>query len=102
MNAREHAHHLRNLRGRYVFALPAEGIADAIDEIEIALGIAAHEIAGAEPAIALLEHVEQYFGLVVGRIGIALEPAARLRRPMENPADRLPDLPSRRLPPPPL
>ncbi len=97
MNARECAHHLRDLCGRYVFTLPTEGIADAVDEIEIALGITAHEIAGAEPSIALGEHVAQDFDLVVSRIGIALEPPARLRWVLENPADRLADLPGRGL-----
>src|SRR5258708_28474777 len=92
MNARECAHHLRDLSRRSIFALPAEGIPDAVDEIEIALGIAAHEIARAEPSIAFGEHVAQDFGLVVSRIGIALEPPARLRWVLENPADRLADL----------
>src|SRR6266852_2194230 len=97
MNARERADHLRDLCGRYIFALPAESIADTINEIEIALGITAHEIAGAEPAIARGEHVAQNLGLVVDRIGIALEPAGGLRWVLENPADRLADLSGRAL-----
>src|SRR5262249_37086232 len=84
-----------DLCGRYVFALPAEGIADTVDEIEIALGVTAHEIAGAEPAIACGKHIVQNLGLVIDRTGIALEPAARLRWVQENPADRLPGLAGR-------
>ena len=49
----------RDLGGRDVFAFPAEGIADAIDEIEKPLLVLAHEIAGAIPGIAGEEHVAQ-------------------------------------------
>jgi hypothetical protein len=35
------------------------GVADAVDEIEIAALVLAHQVAGAEPGIALLEHVAE-------------------------------------------
>ena len=66
--------------GRDVLALPAEGVADAIDEIEIAQLVAPHQIAGAEPAVALLEHVAQNLLLRVGRLVVAVEVAARFVR----------------------
>src|SRR6202030_3826637 len=97
MNSRKCADDLRNLGGRYVFALPAEGIADAVDKIEIAFGVAAHEIAGAKPNIALGKHIAQDFGLVVGRVGVAFESTCWLRRVAENPADRLADFSRRGL-----
>src|SRR5690606_2729722 len=46
--------HLRDFGRGDVFALPAEGVADTVDEIEIALRILAHEVAGAEPGVAPL------------------------------------------------
>ena len=51
--------------GRHVLALPAKGVADAVDEIEEAAGILAHEIAGAVPGVAALEHVAQDFVLAI-------------------------------------
>src|SRR5262245_19716456 len=64
---------LLDLRGRYVLALPAEGVTDAVDKIEIAVAILAHKIAGAEPDVAFLKDVAQnlFLGLCGG--GIAFE-----------------------------
>src|SRR5262249_35062960 len=97
MNAGECADRLGDFRGRDVLTLPAEGIADAVDEIEITTNVAAQEIARAEPAIPFGEHVAKNLGLVVNRIGIALEAAGRPRRVVENPADRLANLSGRGL-----
>ena len=52
--------HARDFRGRDVLALPAEGVADAVDEVEKSLRVLAHQIAGAVPGIARLEHVAQH------------------------------------------
>src|SRR6185295_11159327 len=64
-------------------------VADAVDEIEIAVLVLAHQVAGAEPDVALLEHVVQ--DLLVGFLlrRVALEPRAGLRRVLENFADDL-------------
>src|SRR5205823_5591871 len=44
------------LRGD-VLALPAEGVADAIDEVVVAVGVLAQQIPGAEPGVAAREGV---------------------------------------------
>ena len=79
LHAVEGADRFRDLGGRDVLALPAEGVADAVDEIEIAVRVLAHQVAGAEPDVAFLEHVAQdlLLGLRLGRI--ALEAGRRLR-----------------------
>src|SRR5258708_35759529 len=80
---------LRYLGCRDIFALPAEGVADTIDEIEIALLVLLHEVAGTIPCVSWLEHVAEYFfprGLLAG---ITLESTADVRRVHEKPADRL-------------
>ena len=43
--------------------LPAERVADAVDEIKKAAGVPAHQIAGAVPGIAAREYVAQDFSL---------------------------------------
>src|SRR5215813_2232954 len=97
LNPCKYANHLRNLGGRYVFALPAVGITDTVDKVEIAIAVTAHEIAGAEPGIAVDKYVAQDLRLIVGRVGVALESAGRLRRVLENPTDRLANLSRRSL-----
>src|SRR5690606_38415735 len=52
--ARDHFGHLCR---RNVFALPAERVADAIDEIRIAVFVLAHQIAGAEPRVAFVDGI---------------------------------------------
>jgi hypothetical protein len=42
-----------------IFAFPAEGVSDAIDEVVEVVIILAHEIARAKPCVATLEHVPQ-------------------------------------------
>ena len=64
---------LAHLAGGDILALPAEGVADAVDEIEIAVAVAPHQVAGAKPDIAASEHVAQHLLLAVGLVGIALE-----------------------------
>jgi hypothetical protein len=67
--------------GRDVLALPAKSVADAIDEMEEALLVEPHQVAGAEPGVALGEHVAQNFLFGLARVGIALEtPTASVRR----------------------
>src|SRR5262249_17557518 len=72
-----------------VLALPTEGVADAVDEKEVAGGVLAHQVAGSKPDVVLLEHVAQDLsvGLVLGRI--ALEAGGRLRRVFQDLADDL-------------
>src|SRR5205807_2311927 len=82
----------RYLGGRDILALPAEGVADAVDEIEEAAGILAHQVAGAEPRIADGEDVAQYFFRRRVGVGIALERAAVFRSAVGHLADRLADL----------
>ena len=52
---------LFDLGGGDVLALPAEGVADPVDEVEIAVGILTHQVAGAEPTVAALEDVGENF-----------------------------------------
>src|SRR5471032_2171028 len=80
---------LSHFGGRHVLAFPAECIADAIDEIEISVLVLAHEIAGAEPGVALLEHVAQNLVLILAGGGVALEAVSRLRRLVDDLADDL-------------
>src|SRR5262245_7741020 len=75
--------------GRHILTLPAEGVADAVNEIEIAVAILAHQVAGAEPEIALREGVVQDLLLGLGRARIALESRARLGGVPEDAADHL-------------
>src|SRR5258705_8498859 len=80
---------LGDLRSRHVLALPAEGVADPVDEIEIAPGVLPHEVAGAEPGITRREHVAQDFPLAVLRVRITLEAVARGGRVVDDSADVL-------------
>src|SRR5690606_8345522 len=74
---------------RYILALPAERIADTVDEIEIAVRILLHQIAGAEPAVALLLDIAENFRLRRLGIGIALETVGGLGRIVGDEADHL-------------
>ena len=61
----------------YVFALPAESVADAVAEVPSALPVPAHDVPRAEPRVALFQHVAHDFAL--GRfvvVEVALEFAA--------------------------
>src|ERR1700756_2064546 len=80
-----------DLAGRDILALPAKGIADTIDEIEEALLVLPHQIAGAKPGIALREDIAQDFPVGLACVGIALEAAAALIRGADTP-DRFADL----------
>src|ERR1700733_9473079 len=79
----------RDLRCGDVLALPAKRVADPIEEIIKSARVAAHQVAGAVPGIAALEHVAQDFSLRLLGAGVALELAAGGRRLAANPADRL-------------
>src|SRR6202021_453838 len=74
---------------RDALAPPAKRIPDPIDEIEIAAGVGAHQIAGAVPGIAAFEHVAQDFLLRCRGVGIALEIRRRMSRAIVDSADRL-------------
>src|SRR5262249_21495294 len=62
---------LGHLVGGDVLALPAEGVADPVDEIEVAVGVDAHQVAGGEPGVALLEDVVQDLLLGRGLVDVA-------------------------------
>src|SRR3954447_7406145 len=79
-HAGEIAYGVVDLRGRDVLALPAKGVADAIDEVEEAFLVEPHQIAGAEPGIALGKDIAQDLLLGLARLGVALEAAAALIR----------------------
>src|SRR5262249_31666181 len=88
-NAVELSHHLLDLGGRGVLAFPAEGVPAAVDDVEVAPPVLAHENARAEPDLAFLEHVVQDLSVGLGLAGIALEPLAGLGRILHDLADDL-------------
>ena len=45
----EFAKHIANFVRRYVLGVPAEGVAEAIDEVDSAFFVLPHHVAGAEP-----------------------------------------------------
>ena len=65
--------HARDFPRRDVLALPAKRVADAVDEIIEALGVAAHQVAGAHPGVAGREHVAQDLLFRLLRFAVALE-----------------------------
>ena len=67
--------HIRHLEGGDILALPAERVADAIDEGVVPGRIDPHEITGAEPGVALREDIPQNLALGFACIGIAFEPS---------------------------
>src|SRR5262249_48201433 len=88
-NAVESADGLLDFGRRDVLALPAKSVADAVDEVEIAVLVLAHQITSSEPAVAFFEHVVQDLFVGLRLAGIALEPLARLRCILEDLADDL-------------
>src|SRR5260370_26716231 len=80
-----------HLAGRDVLALPAEGVADPVDEMEVARRVAQHQIAGAEPGIAFGKDIAQDLLRGLGRVRVALERAAAPIGGADAP-DRLADL----------
>src|SRR5690606_25880795 len=91
-HAREAADGLRNLLGRDVLTLPPEGVADPVDEVEVALLVDLQQVAGPEERVALLEAVAQ--DLALGRLGrgVALEAPSRFPRLARKRSDHLADL----------
>src|ERR1700683_180621 len=88
-DVRKACHLSSDLDGGYVFAFPSKRVADAIDEVEEAALVLAHQIAAAVPGVSLCEHVAQdlFFG---GRfVRIAFEAAAPARRVSDYLTDRL-------------
>src|ERR1700756_4443551 len=59
--------------GCNVLALPAESVADTVDEIEISLFVDPHQIAGSKPSVALRKHVTQDLLLGLGGVRVALK-----------------------------
>ncbi|MNN74801.1 hypothetical protein D3C81_1910370 [compost metagenome] len=70
---------LLDLGGRDVLALPAIGVAQAVHKVEIAVAVLTHQVAGAEPAIALLEDVGEDLLLRGLLVGVAGEVVADVR-----------------------
>ena len=80
----ENGQRLGDLGGCDVLTLPAVGIADPVDEIEIAERVLLHQVAGAEPRIALLKNIVQD---LFGRrrlVGVTLKALAGLGRVIED------------------
>src|ERR1700739_2044268 len=59
--------------GCNILALPAESVADTVDEIEKSLFVDPHQIAGSKPSVALRKHVAQNLLLGLGGVRVALE-----------------------------
>src|SRR5438046_2722178 len=55
-----------------VLALPAEGVADAIDEVVVAIGVLAQQVPGAEPGVAAREGVAHELPLARRAVGVAV------------------------------
>src|SRR3989449_8260355 len=91
-HAAERADRFCNLGGGDILALPAEGIADPIDKIEVALRVLSHQVAGAKPGVSRLERVAQDLFFRVLLAGVAIESAADIQRIRVDPADRFSDL----------
>src|SRR5713226_2579294 len=91
-DGRKRGDRLRHFRGRHVLTLPAERVAEAVDEIKIAVRVPAHQVARCEPRIALLEHVAKDLLFGFRPAGVAVETTARARYALADSADRLPDL----------
>src|SRR5271166_4601195 len=85
----ESAERLRHLGTRHVLALPAKGVADTVDEVEEALLVLAHQVAGPYPGVARCEDMAQDSLLGLDRTGVALEPATGARRIVLHLADHL-------------
>src|SRR5690349_8554597 len=86
---------LADLGCRDVLALPAERAADPLDEIEEALLVPAHEIAGTEPGVAGREDVAKHFLGAFLLAGVALETAGEVVA-AADPAEGFADLVPRR------
>ena len=79
-DAVESAKFLSHLRRSDILTLPAKRVADAVDEVEEALLVPAHQIAGPDPGISLGEDIAQDLFLGLARNGVALVSAAGTRR----------------------
>ena len=97
LDARKAVENGRDLLRRDVLALPAEGVADAVDEVEVVVGVAAQEIAGAEPGVAGLEDVAQDLAFGFLRRRVALEALHAGVLGAADAADELADLAGRAL-----
>src|SRR5262245_51983413 len=60
LDAGESTDRLRHFGGSDVFTFPANRVAHAIDEIEVALFVLSHQVASPEPGVTGLEHVTEY------------------------------------------
>src|SRR2546427_537050 len=83
---------LGHLGGRHILSLPPEGVADPVDEVEVALLVLSHQVARAEPGVAKLEHVAEDLFLGGFPASVTLESTAEARRVLRNLADGLADL----------
>src|SRR5438309_8405726 len=79
-HARTRAEDLGDLGGGDVLALPAEGVAEAVDEVEVALVVASHEVARAKPGVIRLEYVSENLPLGGIGAGVAFEPRTDVHR----------------------
>ena len=75
-HARTGAQDARDFVRSDVLALPAKGVANAIDERIETVRIATHEVAGSHPRVSRLEDVAEDFLLGLDSFAIALEASA--------------------------
>src|SRR5271166_5658132 len=68
----------RDLGRCHVLTLPAERIADPVDEIKESGFVHAHKVAGAKPGVARFEYVAKDFLLSVLALSVAFEHPGRL------------------------
>src|SRR5579859_288690 len=85
--ARKRTDGFRDFECRDVLAFPAKGIADPIDEIEVAFVVLPHQVTGAEPGISRLEYIAKNLSIRRFLAGVAVETAARVRRTRRDLAD---------------
>ena len=84
-------HDVLDLGGRYVFALPAIGIAQPVDKLHMTKTDITQQITGVEVPITLFEHVTEDHFLVFLRIGVAIQRCFFIDLRQQQPLPSLPD-----------
>src|SRR5215467_2381417 len=77
--------------GRDIFPFPAEGVAKAIDKVEVSAFVPAHQIACAKPEVASDKDIPQKLCFRCHWVRITLELAWGTRTMLRNPANRFTD-----------
>lgn len=74
MNSGENGQNLGHLGGGDVLSLPAEGVANAVNEVEVSSLVLADKISGSEVLVSLDEGIGQDLLLGGGLVGVPLKP----------------------------